>query len=147
MIVSDTSLLQPSSDFDMDTSKFKTCTVRRGHTYRYYVSPAAPGRPTLFFIHGFPSSSLDWARQVAYFEPKGFGIIVPDCLGYGGSSKPADYKEYRHKLLSQDFVEILDAEGIQSAIAIGHDWCVHTQAGIRDASPDLYPCRSNLRPN
>ena len=133
----------------MDTSLYKTTSVRRGHTYRYYFSPPASAsqqqKPVLLFLHGFPSTSADWARQVAHLEPLGYGIVVPDCLGYGGSSKPADYKEYRHKLLSQDFVEILDAEGIQSAIAIGHDWCVH--AGIRNASPDLYPCRSNLRPN
>ena len=122
MIVSDTSLLQPSSDFHMDTSKFKTCTVRRGHTYRYYVSPAAPGRPTLFFIHGFPSSSLDWARQVAYFEPKGFGIIVPDCLGYGGTSKPVNQEEFRWKLLADDLIDILDVEKPEVVIGIGHDW-------------------------
>ena len=131
----------------MDPTKFKDVQVKRGYTYHYYNSPAAPGKPTLFFVHGFPSTSADWARQVAHLQPLGYGIVVPDCLGYGGSSKPADYKEYRHKLLSQDFVEILDAEGIQSAIAIGHDWCVQDHTGIRDASPDLYPCRSNLRPS
>ena len=55
----------------MDPTGFKDVKVKRGYTYRYYSSLASSGKPTLFFIHGFPSGSFDWARQVAYFKPKG----------------------------------------------------------------------------
>ena len=106
----------------MDPTKFKDLQVKRGYTYHYYSSPAAPGKPTLYLVHGFPSTSSDWSRQVAHLQPLGYGIVVPDCLGYGGTSKPTDYKEYRHKLIAQDLVDILDAEGLQSVIGIGHDW-------------------------
>lgn len=108
----------------MDPTKFKDVQVKRGYTYHYYYSPAAPGKPTLFFVHGFPSTSADWSRQVAHLQPLGYGIVVPDCLGYGGTSKPTDYKEFRHKDIAQDLVDILDAEGLQSVIGIGHDWSV-----------------------
>ena len=108
----------------MDASKYKDLVVRRGHTYHYYTTPAAPGKPTLLFIHGFPSSSFDWSRQVAYFEPKGYGLIVPDCLGYGGTSKPTDYHEFRWKLLADDLIDIVDAEKPEVVIGIAHDWCV-----------------------
>ena len=108
----------------MDTSKFKDITVQRGYKYHYYYSPASVGKPTLFFIHGFPSSSSDWARQVAYLEPKGYGIVVPDCLGYGGTSKPTDPAAFRSKPMAQDFIDIIDAEGLKTIIGIGHDWYV-----------------------
>ena len=106
----------------MDPTGFKDVKVRRGYTYHYYYSPASAGKPTLLLIHGFPSNSVDWARQVAYFKPKGYGLVVPDCLGYDGTSKPTDREAFRHKLLAQDFVDILDAEGLETVIGVGHDW-------------------------
>ncbi|KAH9940084.1 alpha/beta-hydrolase [Epithele typhae] len=106
----------------MDPAKYKNATVRRSHTYHYYHSPALAGKPTLFFIHGFPSTSFDWSRQVAHFEPLGYGILVPDCLGYGGTSKPTDWAEFRHKLLADDLVDLIDAECLSDVVGIGHDW-------------------------
>ena len=114
----------------MDASKYKDCITRRGLNYHYYHVPAAPGKPTLLFLHGFPSTSFDWHRQVAHFEPKGYGLIVPDTLGYGGTSKPREVDAFRWKLQAQDLVDVLDAElGSPSSrpakvIAIGHDWSV-----------------------
>ena len=107
----------------MNALKYKDCVVQRGFTYHYYYSPAAPGKPTLFFVHGFPSTSFDWSRQVAFFEPKGYGLLVPDCLGYGGTSKPTHHEAYRWKLLVQDLVDVLDAEHLDTVVGIGHDWC------------------------
>ncbi|KAI0708730.1 alpha/beta-hydrolase [Cerioporus squamosus] len=106
----------------MDLAKYKDFQVKRGLTYHYYYNPAAPGKPTLFFIHGFPSSSFDWHRQVAYFESKGYGLIVPDTLGYGGTSKPSEYEAFRWKLQAQDLIDVLDAENPATVIGIGHDW-------------------------
>ncbi len=108
----------------MDPAKYKDVKVKRGLIYHYYYSPAAPGKPTLFFIHGFPSTSFDWHRQVAHFEPKGYGLIVPDTLGYGGTSKPQDPAAFRWKLQAQDLIDVLDAENPDTVIGIGHDWFV-----------------------
>lgn len=106
----------------MDPAKYQDVKVTRGLTYHYYHSPAAPDKPTLLFIHGFPSSSFDWHRQVAYFEPKGYGLIVPDTLGYGGTSKPQEPEAFRWKLQAQDLIDVLDAEKPATVIGIGHDW-------------------------
>ena len=114
----------------MDPAKYKDVQVQRGLTYHYYSSTASPGKPTLLFVHGFPSTSFDWHRQVAHFEPKGYGLIVPDTLGYGGTSKPREVDAFRWKLQAQDLLDLLDAElGSPSSrpakvIAIGHDWSV-----------------------
>lgn len=109
----------------MDLAKYKDVKVSRGHTYRYYYVPASPGKPTLLFIHGFPSSSFDWSRQVAHFQPTGYGLLVPDGLGFGGTSKPANHEEFRWKLIAQDITNILDAEGLTEVIGVAHDWSVY----------------------
>ncbi|KAI8994059.1 alpha/beta-hydrolase [Trametes punicea] len=106
----------------MDSSLYKDVNVSRGLNYRYYHSPASHGKPTLLFLHGFPSSSYDWHRQIEYLQPKGYGLIVPDGLGVGGTSKPDSPEAYRFALMARDIVDILDAEGIQKVVGIGHDW-------------------------
>ncbi len=106
----------------MDASLYKTATVSRGFTYHYYYSPAAKGKPTILFIHGFPSSSYDWRRQVEHFRPQGYGIIVPDILGVGGTSKPDNADAFRFALVARDIIDVLDAEGLKTIIGIGHDW-------------------------
>jgi pimeloyl-ACP methyl ester carboxylesterase len=43
-------------------------------------------------------------------------------LGYGGTAKPANAEAYRPSLIVKDIVDILDAEKIQKAIVVAHDW-------------------------
>ncbi|KAI0633827.1 Alpha/Beta hydrolase protein [Trametes polyzona] len=106
----------------MDAALYKTVNVSRGFTYRYWYSPAAEGKPTLLLLHGFPSSSFDWHRQVEYFRPKGYGLVVPDLLGAGGTATPTDPEAFRMALIARDIVDILDAEHLSKVVGIGHDW-------------------------
>lgn len=108
--------------FIMDAALYKDVTTSRGIKYHYYYSPAAGVQPTLLFCHGFPSTSQDWRRIVPFFKEKGYGIIAPDMLGYGGTDKPTDPAAYVSSALTKDIVDILDAEKIDKVIAVGHDW-------------------------
>ncbi|THV06216.1 alpha/beta-hydrolase [Dendrothele bispora CBS 962.96] len=106
----------------MDPSSYRVTTVSRGFKYRYYFTqPRSPIKTFLFFVHGYPSTSYDWYRQVQFFQEKGYGLIVPDMLGYGGTSKPTDPASY-NKDIARDLIDILDAENIKQAVFIGHDW-------------------------
>ncbi|KAJ7474255.1 alpha/beta-hydrolase [Mycena latifolia] len=120
----------------MDPTLYKKVKTQRGFTYSYYFSPPTAGKPVLFFAHGFPSSSyLCWRSQVAFFKPLGYGLIVPDFLGYGGTDKPTDPKLYIGSGLAQDAVDIFDAEGISQVVAIGHDWGSYMVARLVNHHP------------
>ncbi|EAU86125.1 hypothetical protein CC1G_03336 [Coprinopsis cinerea okayama7 len=106
----------------MDSSHYKRLTVSRGFTYNYYVSPASDGKPTLLFLHGFPSTAQDWRRQVAHFKPKGYGLIVPDMLGYGDTDKPLEASDYVGSRLAQDVLDIVENEGVERVVVVAHDW-------------------------
>ena len=106
----------------MEIPLFRDTTTSRGLRYRYFFSPARLCRPTLLFCHGFPSTSRDWQDITPHFQSKGYGLVVPDLLGYGGTDKPADPAEYVSSKMCKDMVDILDAEGIQQVVVIGHDW-------------------------
>ena len=97
-----------------------------GHTYGYfYVAPASPSGATLAFFHGFPSTAEDWRHQLMFFADRGYGMLVPDMLGYGGTSKPVDSCKYNFQLMVDDIVAILDHENISKVHGISHDFGSH----------------------
>lgn len=108
-----------------------------GVTYRYiYVRPQARGLPHILFVHGFPSSSYDWRHQIQYFTEKGYGVVAPDLLGYGGTDKPQEVEAYRHKKMAGEIMAVLDHEGIQTVLGVGHDWYV--LCGSASGAPITY---------
>jgi pimeloyl-ACP methyl ester carboxylesterase len=106
----------------MDASSYKDITTARGLNYHYYYAAPLDAKPTLLFLHGYPSTSYDWRKQIAFFKQEGYGLIVPDMLGYGGTAKPIDVAAYKPSLMCADLIDILDAEKVGQAIAVGHDW-------------------------
>ncbi|THH28957.1 hypothetical protein EUX98_g5229 [Antrodiella citrinella] len=121
----------------MDPANYKDLVNSRGYKYHYYAVPAKGDNLTLVFVHGFPNTSRAWRLVAPFFEEKGYGVIVPDMLAYGGSDKPTDYNEYQFSLLNKDIVDLLDAEGVKQAVAVGHDW----GAGIVSRLPNFFPDR------
>ena len=78
--------------------------------------------PSMTLLHGFPSSSHDWAK-IAPALAERYALTMPDLLGFGASTKP---HEHRYSLLEQaDLVEALWAsEGIKSTVVVAHDYSV-----------------------
>ncbi|KAG6861814.1 hypothetical protein C0995_011696 [Termitomyces sp. Mi166 len=122
----------------MDPTFYKSVSTRRNFKYNYYLSAPTAGKPVLLFVHGFPSTSYDWRYQVTFFKDKGYGLIVPDMLGYGGTDKPAVATDYRLGLVAQDLVDILDSEKIDKAVAVGHDWGSGVVSRLANYFPDRF---------
>ncbi|KAI1144629.1 alpha/beta-hydrolase [Hypoxylon sp. FL0543] len=104
----------------MDSLQHKTLKTSRGFTYSYYVSNPATFKQTLLLQHGFPDDAHLWDDVVPKLTE--YRLVVPDMLGYSGTSKPTDPADYAYAGLAQDLVDILDAEGIGKVISVGHDW-------------------------
>ncbi|KAF9459269.1 Alpha/Beta hydrolase protein [Collybia nuda] len=104
----------------MDVSQFRTTTTRRGYLYSYYYKAATLGKPTILFIHGFPSMHHNWSSQAPYFVQRGYGIIAPDMLGYGGTSAPDDVGEYKLRSMGEDIIDILNDLVVSKVIGVAH---------------------------
>jgi pimeloyl-ACP methyl ester carboxylesterase len=94
-----------------------------GHRIAYWQSALFhqnTNKPTLLFIHGFPSASWDWHFQWKHLA-NDYRLICLDLLGFGLSAKP---KEHRYSLLEQaDIIEALLAEqGIEQYHILAHDY-------------------------
>ncbi|KAF7374032.1 hypothetical protein MSAN_00283900 [Mycena sanguinolenta] len=113
----------------------------RGLKYHYLFSPADSSglKPTLVFLHGFPSNANEWRHQIRFFLGRGYGVLAPDLLGYGGTDKPTDVAAYAKSLMSADIIAIMDEEGITKTkvYAVGHDWGCALISGLAT----FYPAR------
>ncbi|KAI1180788.1 alpha/beta-hydrolase [Nemania sp. FL0916] len=94
-----------------------------GYTYVYdQVTAHNASMPTFLFIHGYPASRYSWHHQIRHLADAGYGVIAPDSLGYGDSSKPTAIEAYNLRTMADHMTEILDAEGVDKVIGVGHDW-------------------------
>ncbi|THH19891.1 hypothetical protein EW146_g1339 [Bondarzewia mesenterica] len=82
--------------------------------------------PTIVCVHGFPDLWYGWRYQIGPWVKRGYRVIAPDMLGYGGTEKPAAAEEYSMKKLCDDLAALLDLVGVQRVILIGHDWGSYT---------------------
>ena len=108
----------------MDGLEEKTIKTSRGLTYRYYISSAVTescSKPALMLHHGFPDTAHLWSRMLPYLARLTNRLLIPDLLGFGGTSKPSDPKLYAYNLMTKDLLDILDAEGIEKVVSMGHD--------------------------
>ncbi|TVY82821.1 Epoxide hydrolase A [Lachnellula suecica] len=101
----------------------KSINLPSGTAYTYVYFPKTdPSKYTLLFLHGFPSSSYDWLHQISYFSSKGYGVLAPDLLGYGGTDKPDALEPYVFKTMAADIDALLEVENIEQVHAVGHDF-------------------------
>jgi pimeloyl-ACP methyl ester carboxylesterase len=78
--------------------------------------------PPMTLLHGFPSSSHDWAK-VAPALAEHHSLLMPDFLGFGASDKPPGHAYSLHE--QADLVEALWArEGIDATLLVAHDYAV-----------------------
>ena len=61
-------------------------------------------------------------KVVPHLQKLSYPLLVPDLLGYSGTSKPLDAASYNSKDVSNDITEILDHENVKHIISTGHDW-------------------------
>jgi pimeloyl-ACP methyl ester carboxylesterase len=77
---------------------------------------------SMTLLHGFPSSSHDWAK-VAPALAERHALLMPDLLGFGASEKPREHEYSLHE--QADLVESLWArEGITETTLVVHDYAV-----------------------
>jgi soluble epoxide hydrolase / lipid-phosphate phosphatase len=116
----------------------KELITNDGQTYVYDFARAKnSSKPTLLLLHGYPASRHDWTNQIMALAGEGFGVIAPDMLGFGDSSRPTAIEAYNTKTISSQLMQILDAEDLQDVVGVGHDW----GAGILGKAVAWYPER------
>lgn len=93
----------------------------RGTTRQIFLRRAGAG-PTMTLLHGFPSSSHDWAEVLPLLCDE-HELLLFDFLGFGASEKPVEHDYSIHE--QADLVEaIWEREGVTSTAMLAHDYAV-----------------------
>jgi pimeloyl-ACP methyl ester carboxylesterase len=100
----------------------ETLTVELGGTGREVFLARAGSGAAMTLLHGFPSSSHDWAKVLPELAAS-HTVLAPDFLGFGASEKP---KDHRYSLLEQaDLIEAVWAHaGVSETTLVAHDYGV-----------------------
>jgi pimeloyl-ACP methyl ester carboxylesterase len=77
-----------------------------------------PSAPPVVLLHGFPTSSLLWARDALLLGSR-MRVLAPDLLGYGESDRPAG--DLSIPAQAGHVAELLDVLGVDRFAVVGHD--------------------------
>jgi pimeloyl-ACP methyl ester carboxylesterase len=89
----------------------------------FYVDEQRGAGPTLLLVHGFPTSSWDWADLWPLIAPSFGRLIAVDMIGFGFSAKPRDYD---YDLVDQATLHetLLLRLGVRQTHLLAHDYGV-----------------------
>jgi pimeloyl-ACP methyl ester carboxylesterase len=91
-----------------------------GLTFR--VATAGSGDRLALCLHGFPELSYSWREQLPLLARLGYRAWAPDLRGYGGSSRPPDFRDYAIELLMDDVSGLIEASRAREVVLLAHDW-------------------------
>jgi pimeloyl-ACP methyl ester carboxylesterase len=94
------------------------------------------GEPVLM-LHGFPSFSACWRKQMQALAGAGFCAIAPDLRGYNLSSKPKSVAAYKLSTLVDDVVGLARALGHEAFHLVAHDWGGVIAFAVASSHPEL----------
>lgn len=88
-------------------------------TMAYMYLPARQGKPTVTLLHGKNFNGAYWKRTADFLHDQGYGVLIPDQIGFGKSSKPRNY-QYSFADLATHTNGLLNTLNINSTILVGH---------------------------
>jgi pimeloyl-ACP methyl ester carboxylesterase len=105
---------------------------------------AAPGRPCVLLLHGFPELAYSWRAVMPALAVAGFHVIAPDQRGYGrttgwSASYDDDLRPFRLLNSVRDALGLVAALGYRSvASVVGHDFGASVAAWCALLRPDVF---------
>ena len=101
----------------------KYFSSRDGHTIHYHEAGApVAGQPSVLMLHGSGPGASGYTNFKGNFPclaEQGYHVIVPDYLGYGLSSKPADF-QYRVENQVELMRELAAHTGADTLVIVGN---------------------------
>lgn len=116
-LVYDAQLSTYSYDFEVNIFPVKS----QGQTLQmaYIFLKGDANKPVVTLMHGKNFNADYWTQTAQYLSSLGYGVVIPDQIGFGKSSKPRDY-QYSFAVMAQHTQLLLKSIGVEKSIVIGH---------------------------
>lgn len=105
--------------YPFEVHRFEFQSQRQTLQMAYMHLPADKARPTVLLLHGKNFSGAYWERTAEYFHKRGYGVLMPDQIGFGKSSKPAHY-QFSLPALAAHTRALVDRFELDRVIVMGH---------------------------
>ena len=122
-------------EYPFDVHTLALTNQRQDLEMAYMHLPAKGDRPTVLLLHGKNFNGAYWERTAAFLASRGYGVLMPDQIGFGKSSKPEAY-QYSFNQLAANTATLMEALEIEKAIVIGHSMGGMLAARFALAYPD-----------
>lgn len=103
--------------FDVSLMTFSSQGQELSMAYMYL--PAEGKKPTVLLLHGKNFASSYWETTASWLHEKGYGVVMPDQIGFGKSDKPIHY-QYSFSALAKNTRMLLSSLGLTKVIVTGH---------------------------
>ncbi|MDX1293609.1 MAG: alpha/beta hydrolase [Hyphomonas sp.] len=85
----------------------------------YIYRPGDTGMPVVTLMHGKNFNADYWKTTSDHLQGLGYGVLIPDQIGFGKSSRPESY-QYSFAALASHTHALMDSLGIEKSIVLGH---------------------------
>ncbi|TKW60624.1 MAG: alpha/beta hydrolase [Blastochloris viridis] len=106
-------------EYPFPVQTFTIPTQSQNVTMAYMYLPARDGKPTITLLHGKNFNGAYWKKTADFLHAQGYGVLMPDQIGFGKSSKPRNY-QYSFAELASNTHLLLKSLGLQKTILVGH---------------------------
>ena len=104
------------------TFPFESRFLGAGDVRLHYVDEGPREAAPLLFVHGNPTWSYLWRRQIAELSGNGHRCVAFDHMGFGGSDKPARLSAYSLERHVDNALALIDALELSDVTLVAHDW-------------------------
>jgi cis-3-alkyl-4-acyloxetan-2-one decarboxylase len=108
-------------DFD-GTFPFEPRYLNAGDVRLHYVDEGPRAARTLLFMHGNPTWSYLWRRQIAALSRAGHRCVAFDHMGFGRSDKPPQLWAYSLQAHVDNALAVIDELALEDVLLVAHDW-------------------------
>ena len=100
-------------------SYFSIHSQRQTLKMAYIFLEGEPDKPVVTLLHGKNFNAHYWTPTARYLNKKGYGVLIPDQIGFGKSSKPENY-QYSFPALAQHTRALMTSLKIEKTLVMGH---------------------------
>ena len=107
-------------EYDFKVNYFALESQKQSLKMAYiYLKPTKADMPTVTLMHGKNFNADYWTTTAQYLQSLGYGVLIPDQIGFGKSSKPTNY-QYSFATLAHHTHALIDSLNIKESIVLGH---------------------------
>ena len=107
-------------DYPFKLSRYKFQSQGKDLDMAYmYLPTSNSNKGVVTLLHGKNFNGAYWKETAELLNSMGYGVLIPDQLGFGKSSKPLDY-QYSFEALSNNTKNLLKHLDIKSTQLIAH---------------------------